>query len=144
MWLCLSVVVFILIQSNLYKAKSQESLGHFKNCMGGDVPLEPPWLSAYTRPGSAQFHYTVLDWTPKIPRVLESPRVAIFQKLLRSTLSYLFSWVLGKFKLASFIFKRHKEIISNTGDLLFENEDKYLWGQYFLILSSVHMYTSTI
>ena len=42
------------------------------------VTLEP---LAYTRASSSDFCYPILDLTPQIP---PSPRVAVFQKLLRS------------------------------------------------------------
>ena len=54
---------------------------------------------AYTRASFSEFYYPILDWTPQIPPY---PRVAVFQKQLRSlaqssqnktALIILHSWV---------------------------------------------------
>ena len=54
---------------------------------------------AYTRASLSEFYYPILDWTPQIPSY---PRVAVFQKQLRSLaqssqnktdLIFLYSWV---------------------------------------------------
>ena len=49
----------------------------------------------YTRPISAEFCYPLLELTPKHPPY---PRVTIFQKIQRASLSSLLDWIACKFK----------------------------------------------